>query len=130
MTASVDVKIQGVENAIIIPVDALHQTSTGAFVYTTYDEENQEYGGRVDVTTGLSNDNYVEITSGLAVGDTVYYTEAPSGFGMFGPMGNMNPNRGGQNGSFGGGQAPAMPSGGQMTGGQRPEGQMPGNRGQ
>lgn len=130
MTASVDVKIQGVENAIIIPVDALHQTSTGAFVYTTYDEENQEYGGRVDVTTGLSNDNYVEITSGLAVGDTVYYTEAQSGFGMFGPMGNMGGSRGGQSSAFGSGQAPAMPSGGQMPGGQRPEGQMPGNRGQ
>ena len=23
------------------------------------DEENQEYGGRVDVTTGLSNDSFV-----------------------------------------------------------------------
>lgn len=124
MTASIDVKIQGVEDTLIIPVDALHQTSTGAYVYTAYDEENQEYGGRVDVTTGLSNDSYVEITSGLKEGDTVYYTESQSGFGMFGPMGNMG-GRGGQNNSMPGG----MPSGGQMPGGQRPDGQMPGSRG-
>lgn len=125
MTASIDVKIQGVENALIIPMDALHQTSTGAYVYTSYDEEKQEYGGRVDVTTGLSNDNFVEITSGLAVGDTVYYTESQSGFGMFGPMGNMGGSRGGQNG----GMPSGVPSGGQMPGGQRPQGQMPGSRG-
>ena len=136
MTADIDVKIQGVENAIIIPVDALHKTGTGAFVYTSYDEELQEYGGRVDVATGLSNDNYVEITSGLQVGDTVYYTESNSIFDMFramSGMGGMGGNRGGQSGGNygGGGQGPAMPSGGQMpNGGQMPGGvQMPGNRG-
>jgi len=87
MTASVDVRIEGVDNAIIIPTDALNQTSNGAFVYTTYDEETRQYGGRVDVITGLSNDNYVEIKSGLSVGDTVFYTEKQSFGNMFGNMG-------------------------------------------
>jgi len=103
MTAEVDVKIHGVEDALIIPVDALHLTSTGAFVYTSYDSEAREYGGRVDVTTGLSNDNFVEITSGLEAGDTVYYTESRSIFSMFG-MGNTGNSRGNQPPS---GQAPA-----------------------
>lgn len=130
MTANVDVKIQGVDNALIIPVDALHQTSTGAYVYTAYNEQTQEYGGRVEVTTGLSNDDFVEITSGLSAGDTVYYTESQSLFDMFGAMGGMGGGRGGQpggnnSGFGGGGQMPAMPQDGR-GGGQMPGGQMPG----
>ena len=97
MTASVDVRIEGVDDAILIPVDALHQTSTGYYVYTSYDEETEEFGGKVDVIPGISNSNYVEIKSGLQEGDTVYYTEAQDFFrGMgFGNMGSGMPNMGG-----------------------------------
>jgi len=86
MTADVDIKIEGSENALIIPVDALHQTSTGAFVYTSFDEETQQYGGRVDVVPGMQNDNYAEILSGLQEGDTVYYTEQENIFAFFASM--------------------------------------------
>ena len=112
MTASVDVRIEGVDDAIIIPVDALNRTSTGAYVYTSYDEETQQYGGRVDVVTGLSNDNYVEIKSGLKVGDTVYYTESQSFGNMFGNMGFGN--MPGGNGNMGFGNMPEMPGGSNM----------------
>lgn len=133
MTASVDVRIEGVDDAIIIPVEALHQTSTGYYVYTSYDEETEEFGGRVDVIPGISNSNYVEIKSGLNEGDTVYYTEEQNMFGNMG-FGNMG---GGQMPNMGGNQ-----SGGQMPGGDRNNGssrnngggmpsggQMPGGRG-
>lgn len=113
MTASVDVRIEGVDDAIIIPVEALHQTSASAYVYTTYDEETREYGGRVDVTVGISNNNYVEIKSGLNVGDVVYYTESASISDMFGGMGGRG---------FGGGES------GGVTGGEMPDfsgGNMP-----
>ena len=113
MTASVDVRIEGVDNAIIIPVDALNRTSTGAYVYTSYDEQTQQYGGKVDVITGLSNNNYVEIKSGLNIGDTVYYTEQQTFGNMFGNRGGMG-NTAGGNGSFGGGNMPDM--GGNMPG--------------
>lgn len=76
MTAGVDIKIEGVENTIIIPADALHETSTISFVYTSYDPETAQYGGRVEVTTGMRNDDFVEITSGLNEGDVIYYVEA------------------------------------------------------
>lgn len=130
MTASVDVRIEGVDDAIIIPVDALNQTSTGAYVYTAYDEETQEYGGRVDVVTGLSNQNYVEIKSGLAVGDTVYYTESQSFGNMFGGMG-FGGNRGGQSGGFGGNSGSQTPNFGSSQTPQMPQGggERPGNRG-
>ena len=104
MTASVSVRIQGVDDAILIPVEAVHKTRDGAYVYTTYDEELQEYGGKVDVVTGLENSTYVEIKSGLRAGDTVYYTEQETGFGNFGSMGfgNMPGNTGGQMPDMGG----------------------------
>lgn len=124
MSASVDVKIEGVENALIIPVDALNQTSSSSYVYTTYDEDTKEYGGKTEVQAGISNNNYVEIKSGLNEGDTVYYTKSQSGgiFGsMFGGMGDFGggniPDFSGGNmpdfgGSGGGGNRPQMPSGG------------------
>ena len=89
MTASASVRIEGVDDAILIPIEALHKTSDGAYVYTSYNEEYQEYGGKVDVVTGLENSTYVEIKSGLSVGDKVYYTEQESSFGGFGNMGGF-----------------------------------------
>ncbi len=122
MTASVSVRIEGVDNAILIPIEALHKTSDGAYVYTSYNEEYQEYGGKVDVVTGLENSTYVEIKSGLSVGDTVYYTERESGFGNFGGMGGFP----GGSGGFPGGSGGQMPDfgGGEMPdfGGGRPGG--------
>ena len=99
MTADVDVKIEGVENALIIPVDALHQTSTIQYVYTAYDSETGQYGGMVEVTSGMQNDKEVEILTGLNEGDTVYYVEStnPLAF-MFQAM------SGGMSGGMGGGQ--------------------------
>ena len=116
MTADVDVRIEGTENALIIPVDALHQNSASYYVYTGYDEAQKRYTGRTEVTIGMQNDDDVEITSGLKEGDTVYYTEADSGgFGDFMVM------PGGMSGGMSGG----MPSG-NMGGGGRPSGGMGG----
>ena len=100
MSASVDIKIEGVEDAILIPVDALHQTRDFYYVYTSYDEETKTYGDRVDVTIGMQNSKYVVIESGLNVGDTVYYTESSSTNNFFGMMGGMSgmPNMGGMSG--------------------------------
>ena len=115
MTANVDVRIEGTENALIIPVDALHQNSASYYVYTGYDEAQKRYTGRTEVTIGMQNDDDVEITSGLKEGDTVYYTEADSGgFGDFMVM------PGGMSGGMSGG----MPSG--NMGGGRPSGGMGG----
>lgn len=75
MTANVIVRISGEEGALIVPAEAVHKTRTGAYVYTSYDEEKQEYGKRVNVVTGLENGTYVEILRGIGIGDTVYYTK-------------------------------------------------------
>lgn len=123
MTANVDVRIEGTENALIIPVDALHQNSASYYVYTGYDEEQKRYTGRTDVTIGMQNDDYVEITSGLKEGDTVYYTEADSGgFGDFMVM------PGGMNGGMSSGVT-VVPGMGGGNGGGRPSGGGPGGMG-
>lgn len=120
MTAEVDIRIEGVDDALLIPVDALHQTSSGYYVYTSYDEDSGEYGGRVDVVPGLSNSSYVEIKSGLAEGDTVYYTESQNFFSAMG-FGGMG---GGQRGDFSAGEM----SSGDFGGGEMPSGDFGGER--
>ena len=115
MTASVSVRIEGVDDAVLIPIEALHKTSDGAYVYTSYDEEYPEYGGKRDVVTDLENSTYVEIKSGLNIGDTVYYTEQQPRFGGFGGSGGF-PGMGGSGSGmpdFGGGEMPDF-GGGQM----------------
>ena len=90
MTADVDIQIRGVENALIIPIDALHQTRDTYFVYTAYDPEAKQYGGMRDVVIGMQNDKEVEILSGLQEGEVIYYTEAPENiFAAFAAMGGM-----------------------------------------
>ena len=130
MSAKVVIRIQGVENAIIVPADAVHQTRTTAYVYTSYDEEMKEFGGMVTVTTGISNSNYIEITSGLSEGDTVWYTKTETnffgmpGFGSGGFSGGMPSGGfggGSSSGGFGGGSG-NRPSGGSGGSGNRPSG--------
>ncbi len=78
MSASVTITIEGVENALLLPEDAVSQSSTTAYVYTSYDETTGELGDMVQVTVGLSNGSYIEITDGLSEGDTVYYVVSSS----------------------------------------------------
>ena len=116
MSASASISITSVENALIIPVDALNKTSTTAYVYTTYDEENDTFGGMTEVEYGISNSNYVEIKSGLKEGDTVYYKEkTTNSFQMPGGFGGSNsfPGGGSSGNSFPGGDF----SGGNFPGG-------------
>ncbi|MCD8054821.1 MAG: HlyD family efflux transporter periplasmic adaptor subunit [Lachnospiraceae bacterium] len=107
MSASVVITIEGVDNALLIPADALHQTSSTAYVYTEYDESTGEFSGMVEVTVGLTNSSYAEITEGLSEGDTVYYTESSddsSSFDLssFGNMGGMSDFSGGMDSNSGG----------------------------
>ncbi len=92
MTADVVINIQGTENVLIVPTDAVQKTSAGAFVYTSYDETSKLFGGVVPVERGISNDDFTEIRSGLEEGTVVYYTEKETNdfFMMMssGPSGN------------------------------------------
>ena len=55
-------------------------------MYTAFDQETQQYGGKVDVVLGMQNHEYAEILSGLQEGDTVYYTKQQNIFAFFANM--------------------------------------------
>ena len=110
MSASASITIESVENALIIPLDALKQTSSTAYVYTSYDEESGTLGDMKEVEIGISNSSYVEITSGLSEGDVVYYQEKKSSSSS--------------NFSFPGGGD--FPGGGSFPGGSSSDGSFPG----
>ena len=123
MNASVVVTVSSSENCLMIPEAALNEKGNATTVYTTYDESTGEYGGETEVTTGVSDGTSVEILSGLAEGDTVYYSYTENSSGGFGfsfggggmmPSGNGNqmmPGGDGQQrkGSGNGGGMPNMP---------------------
>lgn len=136
MTASVSIRTEAVENVLLIPVDALHQTRNRAYVYTTYDPETETFGGEVDVTVGIIGSEQVEILSGLSLGDTVWYTEEVNIFDFFSGGFSGMPSGGGSGSGFGGmpsggpGGFSGMPSGGMPSdfGGMPSGGQRPGGR--
>ena len=67
-SAAVDVISGRAENAVLIPVDALHETNPGQ--YAVFVMENGKLRLRV-IEVGLKDVSYAEIKSGLQVGDTV-----------------------------------------------------------
>ncbi len=118
MSASVTITIEGVDNALLLPEDAVTQTSTTAYVYTSYDETTGELGDMVEVTVGLSNGSYIEITDGLSEGDTVYYSaSSDSSDSLFSGMSDMGGMNGGDMSDMGGINDMSGRSGGDMGGG-------------
>lgn len=113
MSASATIVVSEATDVLVLPMTVLQQRGEQTFVYTSQDEEGN-LTGEVQVETGLSNGNTVEIISGLSEGDTVYYTRTgstDSDEDMFG--------------GFMGGDFEGMPDG-NMPGGDAPGGDMPG----
>ena len=83
MTAKAVIRIEGVDDALLIPEKALRQTRDSSFVYTTYDPATGALGGETPVITGLTGGGMVEIVEGLAAGQTVYYQEASDPYAYY-----------------------------------------------
>lgn len=126
MNIEAEITIDSSENALTVPVNAVNR---GDIVYVKGDklDENDKApdGYRsVKVTTGLSDDEYIEIIDGLSEGDTVYILRQSSGddsMQMMPGMGGMP--SGGMGGMDG---APSGGGMGGMSGGGRPSGGMGG----
>lgn len=97
------------EDALMIPIDSLMR---GNRVYVKDDTVKEAQGSvpagfrAVEVETGLTNDDYVEIVSGLSEGEEVYVSESSKStdaFMMGGPGGGMGGPGGGPGGGSGGG---------------------------
>lgn len=122
MACTVTITQEEAVDTVILNRDALSFGMNNS-AYVLMQDENKVMQ-QVPVTIGVDNDNYVEITSGLKAGDTVYKekreTNSAAAFmAMFNNMGqsnsgynnsNMN-NQGGynRNSNFGGGMPGGMP---------------------
>lgn len=137
MACTVTIPQDEAVDTIILNRDALSFASDNSAYVLMYDEN--QVMQQVPVTIGVDNDNYVEITSGLQDGDTVYKEvseNANAMTGLFSMFSNMNgnmpggmsqggsrqnsDNRGGGNGGFGDFGGGSMPSGGMPGGMSRP----------
>lgn len=76
MNASVKIVTATSNAAVAIPVAALVEDDGRTYVYTTYDARDDELGVLVEVETGVSDGDLVEILSGLSLGDTFCYRYA------------------------------------------------------
>lgn len=120
--------LDSVQDTLMIPVDALMR---GNRVYVKDDsvkeaQDSVPAGFRaVEVETGMTSEDYVEIVSGVEEGTEVYVaassTDVTSMFQMRGPGGMPGGNMGGPGGNMGGGNmgGGSRSGGGNMGGGQR-----------
>lgn len=94
MNATATILVENKEGILLIPVAALQETDGRVYVYTQQNTESGELSGIIDVVTGISDGEKVEIISGLSQGDTVYYkvteSEAQSSVGMGGFGGGIS----------------------------------------
>lgn len=74
MNASVVITLETKESVLSIPEAALVEDGNSVYVYTSYDEESDTFGDLVEVTTGVSDGENVEILSGLDEGSEFYYS--------------------------------------------------------
>lgn len=115
MNVDAEIVLSSADDVLAIPSLAVNRgntvliTADSPSAVNALDQEAPEGYVYVQVTTGVSDDSYIEITSGLQDGDTVAYLRAASSSSDF-MMGGIP---GGDMGSQGDG----MPGGGGMTSG-------------
>ena len=76
MTANVTLDLETRRDVLCIPLAALQEDASGLYVYTGYNKRAGQLTDPVPVTTGASDGEKVEILSGLAAGDSLYYRYA------------------------------------------------------
>ena len=114
MNGTATILVEERENALLVPIAALNTSRGESYVWLqSASVADGEPGVRTPVETGLSDENYAEVLSGLSEGDVVLITREASTSttdsrenGMGGMM--MDMGGGMPGGSFDGG----MPSGG------------------
>ncbi|MFD2617294.1 efflux RND transporter periplasmic adaptor subunit [Terrilactibacillus laevilacticus] len=116
MSATADIITSKKNNILYVPVDAIHKSGNQSYVITTQansqDNTNNESKNQVAVTTGINNDSFIEIKSGLQEGETVQLpsitrsssSSSSSSSASQSQFGRGMINGGNFGGNFGGGQ--------------------------
>ncbi|TQR16429.1 HlyD family efflux transporter periplasmic adaptor subunit [Psychrobacillus soli] len=113
MSTEASITIESKEEALYVPVEAVYKSGDEKYVLALATSgDSTQSAKKVTVETGISNDTYVEITSGLAEGESIQIPIVQSsGNSSLGGM--MMPNSGFQ----GGGGFPSGDFGGRNGGG-------------
>lgn len=75
MTAKCEIILEKVEDIIAVPKEAINEERDKKYV--TVKQENGE-AKQVEIETGIENDAYIEVTSGVSEGDIVLIEESTS----------------------------------------------------
>ncbi len=120
MNVDAEIVLSSADDVLAIPSLAVNRGNTvlvsadSPSAVNALDQEAPEGYVYVKVATGVSDDSYIEITSGLREGDTVAYLRTASSGGDFMMMGGMP---GGMGGGMAGGGMPGGGGGGMRSGG-------------
>lgn len=124
MNVDAEIVLSSDEDVLAIPSAAVNRgntvliTADSPSAVNALDQEAPEGYVYVQVETGVSDDSYIAVTSGLQEGDTVAYLQSAGG--SSGAMMGMDvgmPMGGGMSGDMGGSMGGGMPSGGAPAGG-------------
>lgn len=75
MNGTATIVVDQVENAVLVPLSAINTGRNGSYVWRyTETPEAEMPGEQVYITTGLSDADYAQVTSGLNAGDVVLIT--------------------------------------------------------
>ena len=103
MNGTATIHVGDADGVVLVPITALNTSKNGQYVWLyseSLDADSQEPGIRTYVTTGLSNDTYAEVKTGLNAGDYVMVTRSSDS--------SQNSNQ-----VFGGMEMMQMPGGGE-----------------
>ena len=125
MNGTATIVVEEVTDAVLVPLTAVSTGRNGSYVLKDNGESATEGipGEQVFIQTGLSNENYAQVLSGLSAGDVVLVTRTAASGSSGNEKNGMN--MGGMDfGSMpaGGMDFGSMPSGGGMPSGERPFG--------
>lgn len=122
MNGTATISIEEINNALLVPLTALNTSRGESYVWVrSASAAADEPGVRTAIETGLSDETYVQVLSGLSEGDVVLITREASTGTNTGTRMNMG------GGMMNMGTMPSMPSGGGMPGGNNGGGRNRGN---
>lgn len=103
MSASSEIIVEKVENAIAVPIEAVQSSDEGNYVIVVNKDGSTS---NVTVETGIKNDAYIEIKSGLTGNETIQMKKESSSSSLtsFMKENRNNQNQGGNMPSFNGGE--------------------------
>lgn len=113
MSASCTIVLEKAENTIAVPIEAVQTNNDKKYVVVVKTDGTTE---NVTIETGISNDSYVQVTSGLSGGETIQMIKQTTNSSKSRRNSSKNNSLGGGNmqmpsGNFGGGTPPSgMPN--------------------